>query len=796
MAAEMADLAKALDKLDVNPAAAASLSPQKQPHEEETTMKVTSKPSEKPEAEETSPPPEQEEAKPSSKPQEEAASSKQQEEAASSKPQEETASPPEEQKAASPLRTSEASPPQEPPQDKGPKEKTAQSSPQEADDDLLEFTSASEGEAESSSAWELVPGERQIARKKGVKSDSELDDLMKKVIKEAEGSPPSSSKPLTSLSSSSKAAVTTIPEEPAEEIDVEKSPSEPDFSFEDGPEPAKDVVTTGMGRKDLLKMDDAAVTSDAEGDKEMVDISHPSSGKRKGRPASHGAKKRALPPKSPRTASVGAGEGGSAKTKAASPPPSRASSANKMPRSASPQAKADSVVASKPPVKPPPKGITPITPVAVAKPPPKAITSADAAEREARAKAAAEEKAAKLRAEKEAKALADWKKAQDTVAERQAAAASAPPSPPIFTTDWSKITSREEFLKETSDAFRLDPNSAEGFNHHVSSYYYVSSNWGVSHPQSYSSLMLKSDSRQSHRWTCVHCRAAHPDVCDHKTVEEGIIHWWRHHCHHSSWVWCEKAGVFNVTTADICKAVLDVDMSERPLPLGGAFHMLPNNLPSHPKGLDKRLFKHPYNKHLTPANHPSEQGLPWNQHLEELPKKEPEMELTNWQWDLFFGRVLQGNTDVLCFLIHPFTSLKDYVEARKVWHARSFTAPGANEIKGELIDVEQHAFMIVLLKVLTTKADSHLMPPGQIDIVRRYLEKYEGDFADRAQEALTRIKRNIGEKDLNYFASVKEYALSAHNLDTPVNIWRIPYPAGHAPVFASPTRLSLVTATS
>ena len=763
-------------------------------------MQVTSKQPEKPEAEgaspptaqeETSPPKEQEEAKSSSKAPEETSTSKAQEEAASSKAQEETASPPKAQEAAPPPKTSEASPPPKSSQDKGSKERAAESSPPEADDDLLEFTSATEGEAESSSAWELVPGERQIARKKGVKSDSELDVFMKKVIKEAEESPPASSKPLTSASSSSKAAVTSIPEEPAEEAEAEKTPSEPDFSFEDGPEQSKDTVTTAMGRKDLLTMD---VTSDTEGDKEMVDIHHLSSGKRKGRPASHGAKKRALPPKSPRTASVGAGESASAKTKAASPQPSRPASANKMPRSASPQAKADSGIAAKPPAKPPPKGITPMTPVAVAKPPPKAITSADAAEKEARAKAAAEEKQAKIRAEKEAKALADWKKAQETVAERQAAAASAPASPPMFTTDWSKITSREDFLKKTSDAFRLDPNSAEGFNHHVSSYYYVSSNWGVSHPQSYSSLMLKSDSRQSHRWTCVHCRVAHPDVCDHKTVEEGIIHWWRHHCHHSSWVWCEKAGVFNVTTSDVCKAVLDVDMSERPLPLGGAFHMLPNNLPSHPKGLDKRLFKHPYNKHLTPANHPSEQGLPWNQHLEEL-QKEPEMGLTNWEWDLFFPRVLQGNTDVLCFLIHPFTSLKDYVEARKVWHARSFTAPGASEIKGELVDVEQHAFMIVLLKVLTTKADSHLMPPGQIDIVRGYLQKYEGDFPDRAQEVLTRVKRGISEKDLNYFASVKEYTLSAHNLDTPVNIWRIPYPAGHAPVFASPTRLSLVTAT-
>ena len=533
------------------------------------------------------------------------------------------------------------------------------------------------------------------------------------------------------------------------------------------------------------------VTSDdAEADQEMVNVdpaagSHlASGGKRKGRPASHGAKKRALPPKSPRTSSVGA--------KAKSPPPSRPASANKMPRSTSPQTKAESKVAAKPPVKPPPKGVTPLTAAAVAKPPPKSVTSAAAAEKEAKAKAAAEEKQAKIRAEKEAKALADWHKAQETVAERQAAAAAAPMSPPMFTTDWSKVTSREDFLKKTSDAYRLDPNSAEGFNHHVSSYYYVSSNWGVSHPQSYSSLMLKSDSRQSHRWTCVHCRVSHPDVCDHKTVEEGIIHWWRRHCHHSSWVWCEKAGVFNVTTADVCKAVLDVDMSERPLPLGGAFHMLPNNLPSHPKGLDKRLFKHPYNKSLTPASHPSEQGLPWNQHIDEL-QKEPEMELTNWQWDLFFPRVLQGNTDVLCFLIHPFTSLKEYVEARKVWHSRSITAPGARELKDHLVDVEQHAFMLILLKVLTTKADSLLMPPGQVELVRGYLRKYEGLFPDRAQETLNKVKEGISDKDRNYLASVKEYALAAHNLDTPVNIWRIPYPAGHAPVFASPTRLSLVT---
>ena len=74
-----------------------------------------------------------------------------------------------------------------------------------------------------------MPQERRIARKKGAKSDSELDFLMKKVIKEAESSPPDTSKQLTASSSSSKAAITPIAEEPTEEAEAEKTPSEPDF---------------------------------------------------------------------------------------------------------------------------------------------------------------------------------------------------------------------------------------------------------------------------------------------------------------------------------------------------------------------------------------------------------------------------------------------------------------------------------------------------------------------------------------------------------------------------------------
>ena len=109
---------------------------------------------------------------------------------------------------------------------------------------------------------------------------------------------------------------------------------------------------------------------------------------------------------------------------------------------------------AKPPVKPPPKAITPLNALAVAKPPPKSVTAATvtaaAAEKEAKAKAAAAEKQAKARAEKEAKAVADWEKARETVAERESAMRQLlPHSPPLFTTDWSKVTSREEFLRKT-----------------------------------------------------------------------------------------------------------------------------------------------------------------------------------------------------------------------------------------------------------------------------------------------------------------------------------------------------------
>ena len=210
------------------------------------------------------------------------------------------------------------------------------------ENDVLEFTSATEGEAESSLAWEVVP-EKKVACKIGIKSDTELDHLLKKVVEEAKSLPVTSSSAAASTSSkdvissvikeditAEKSAEQEAGDKAEEEAAAKKVTSdddinwqEADFDLEDAPPPpSKESFTPALGRKNLT----AAVPDDS--DSEIHDVQHkdlqPSAGsKRKGRPTSQGgAKKRALPLKSPRSSSAGP------KLKAAPV----AKSSNKMPR--------------------------------------------------------------------------------------------------------------------------------------------------------------------------------------------------------------------------------------------------------------------------------------------------------------------------------------------------------------------------------------------------------------------------------------------------------------------------------
>ena len=179
--------------------------------------------------------------------------------------------------------------------------------------------------------------------------------------------------------------------------------------------------------------------------------------------------------------------------------------------------------------------------------------------------------------------------------------------------------------------------------------------------------------------------------------------------------------------------------------------------------------------------------MPWLSNQEKLAKV-PAKELTSWGWDLFFSSVLDGNSDVLAFLIDPFANLRDYIDSRHKWHVQAITSVGCDAAKNHLIDIELHSLMLVLLKALATKAESLLMPASQIEMVTTYLKTYEKDFAENAQRALSKL--HLGGRDKEYVSAVETYAQSAHKLLTPENSWMIPYPTGHAAGFASPNTLS------
>ena len=73
--------------------------------------------------------------------------------------------------------------------------------------------------------------------------------------------------------------------------------------------------------------------------------------------------------------------------------------------------------------------------------------------------------------------------------------------------------------------------------------------------------------------------------------------------------------------------------------------------------------------------------------------------------------------------------------------------------------------MLVLLKVLSTKGDSMLTPSTQVEQVKKFLDKYEALFPEKAQEVLNQVR--LGRSDRDYVGAVKTYALAAHNLVTP-----------------------------
>ena len=142
-------------------------------------------------------------------------------------------------------------------------------SPDESKDDLLELTSATKGEGESSSAWELVP-EKKIARKVGVESE--------KAVVEASGEEKGvevvTPMPVDSAPNATEEVTPAEASPPADESRKD-STWQADFDFEDAPAQPKESQPSAGTKCKGLSVSQSGAT-----------------------------KKRAIPLKSPRAASA------------------------------------------------------------------------------------------------------------------------------------------------------------------------------------------------------------------------------------------------------------------------------------------------------------------------------------------------------------------------------------------------------------------------------------------------------------------------------------------------------------
>ena len=285
-------------------------------------------------------------------------------------------------------------------------------------------------------------------------------------------------------------------------------------------------------------------------------------------------------------------------------------------------------------------------------------------------------------------------------------------------TQWLGMHSKTEFLNAVSNAFLVDSGSAEGFNTHLALYYYASEDWNIPHPSQLKTCVLFRDSTRYKRWCCWLCPTSTQGRKDHlsfKTSAEQEVHWWGTHASQPCWDFCRKAQELNITTSELSGALLGLDIKMVPIPAGASLKMLPDSLPSHPKGHNAKVFKDPWYKRVTPSTHDSERDLPWRfaeQKALAVPVKAAptpppypptKVDCTMWGWPVFWDSMVKDNSDVVRLLIHPSATMKAYVAERQAWHSTHSTL-ASKPFTDAMIEVEQHALLILLLKLVLTKA--------------------------------------------------------------------------------------------
>ena len=248
--------------------------------------------------------------------------------------------------------------------------------------------------------------------------------------------------------------------------------------------------------------------------------------------------------------------------------------------------------------------------------------------------------------------------------------------------------------------------------------------------------------------------------------------------HH--WDFARKGAELGVSANDLCIAIVGKDLKTTPLPTGQPLSLVPLCLPSHPIGHSKLVTKAPWSRLIAPWWYESEKGLPWlswddgKDKQEEVKEKEPPT--TFFGWEVFEVEFEKSNSDAFQLLISPLSSYGDYQNSRVRWHEQN-SGTGDFRALECASAVEEHAFRLLLLKLVVTKGDAGKLPVAIVDRAMHFLKLYSPDFPVKMRNEMLKIGLLSGRTQF-YAQSILEYATAVSSLKVPVNVWFLPYPPG------------------
>ena len=363
--------------------------------------------------------------------------------------------------------------------------------------------------------------------------------------------------------------------------------------------------------------------------------------------------------------------------------------------------------------------------------------------------------------------------------------------------DWTRIASKEEFLRTVTAELSMDPSSMEGINFHIASYYYVQEDgWTCSHPAQLSSCSLRRDAAESHRWTCWACAHSSKGKLSplhfFKTSAEQLEHFYLHDSTDAHWAFAKQAAKLGVTANELCIAVIGKDLKISPLPTGQSLELVPKTLPSHPKGHSKLVTRAPWNRTISPWWYESEKGLPWLEGAIHGTKEEEKAEsipTTYFGWTVFAPELLKEHEDIQAIMIHPCKTYDTYQDERIAWHKNTPKLTDFRFVE-KIAAIEEHAWYLLLLKAVATKAHGGKLSIDQAKRVYGLIDLHGKDFDKFASEEIRKAGTATGANQM-YVQAVANYAISAGRITVPINFWSMPAPPGHPTSFSAVLKDSL-----